>query len=73
MFMVLVRPGSLARMGGNMKATITVATSKDLNCGSTRIKHSGMPGLFFAELVRLLAEYDRFEKGKVGTRFDCWL
>ena len=56
-----------------MKSTIKVATGKDLGCGSTRIKHSGMPGLFYAELVKLLSEYDRFEKGKRGTRFDTWL
>ena len=59
-----------------MKSTIKVATGKDLNCGSYSLSFKckgGMPGLFWAELVKLLSEYDKFERGKKGTRFDRWL
>jgi len=32
-----------------------------------------VPGLLWAELVTLVSEYQRFESGKPGTRFDKWL
>ena len=56
-----------------MKTTIKLATGKDLGCGAYRLRHTGIPGLLWAELVKLMDEYSRFEKGKRGTRFDTWL
>jgi len=32
-----------------------------------------LPGLFWGEMVTLLGEYGRFERGQKGTRFDRWL
>lgn len=46
------------------------------NCYSTYLKiHSkcGLPGLLYAEIIDALSDYDKFERGIKGTRFDTWL
>jgi hypothetical protein len=53
-----------------MKATrITINTSRGASVKFNR----ALPGLFWVELVTLVAEWHKFENGRRGTRFDKWL
>ena len=56
-----------------MKAEIKIETGRDCKGGAYSVKHKGMPGLLWAEIVKVADEYSKFEKGKKGTRFDTWL
>ena len=51
------------------KTRITIAT--DPKCFMTFGRP--LPGLLWAEIQTLLKEYQDFEYGKSGTRFDRWL
>ena len=35
--------------------------------------HRPLPALFWAELLKLLGDWRKFENGKRGTRFDRWV
>lgn len=51
------------------KTRITIATEPNCYCKIGR----PLPALLWAEIVQVLSEYQKFEMGKKGTRFDTWL
>jgi hypothetical protein len=54
-----------------MKATrITISTDPNV---CVRLKGRPLNGLVYAEILGLLSDYDKFERGIKGTRFDTWL
>ena len=54
-----------------MKATrITISTDPHV---CVRLNGRPLNGLVYAEILDLLSDYDKFERGIKGTRFDYWL
>jgi len=51
------------------KTRITIGTERGVYCKFNR----SLPGLFWGELVTLVHEWNLYEMGKKGTRFDRWL
>jgi len=48
------------------KTNITIGTEFGTYCKFNK----SLPGLFWAELIKLLDEWRKFERGNKGTRFD---
>jgi hypothetical protein len=51
------------------KMRITIATEPTYSLKLSR----AMPGLLWTEILTVLGEYQKFEQGMKGTRFDTWL
>lgn len=58
------------KYGDVMKKTVvTIGTEH-----GTYLRHRRpLPGLFWSELIQLLEDWHKFERGRKGTRFDPWL
>ena len=52
------------------KVRITLATTE---AGTYCKVHGSMPALLWADILHALNDYQKFEQGKKGTRYDTWL